>query len=97
MPNACLQKHFGDELVQVETGLYRHFNGGVYEVLMTALDTSTRQESVVYRSQKDSAKVYVAPMEWFLGSVAVTKSQEVSRFQRVESKPTRRILVAQHA
>jgi len=97
MQNTCLPKQFGEELIQVERGLYRHFNGGVYEVLMTALDTSTRQESVVYRSQKDSAKVYVAPIEWFLGSVSLTKSQEVSRFQRLEEKPNRRLFVAQHA
>jgi len=46
----------------VEKGLYRHFKGGIYEVLFIAINTENSKHVVVY--EKNSIK-YTRPLsEW---------------------------------
>lgn len=62
------------------TGSYRHFKGGVYEVLGVARHSETEEELVVYSSA--SGEWWVRPKEMFFGSTMVD-GQEVRRFTKI--------------
>jgi hypothetical protein len=55
--------------VRLEPGRYRHFKGGVYEVLSVGQHTETEELLVVYRSVDDPATVWVRPLEMFADHV----------------------------
>ncbi len=44
----------------VKFGIYRHFKGGIYEVLEIATHSETMEEMVVYRN-RESGKWWVRP------------------------------------
>lgn len=44
----------------VKLGIYRHFKGGIYEVLEIAIHSETMEEMVVYRN-RESGKWWVRP------------------------------------
>lgn len=59
-------------------GLYRHFKGGVYEVICEAKHSETGEEMVVYRNT-ESGETWVRPKEMFFG-----KKDDVQRFTKIE-------------
>ena len=72
-------------LPTVTPGLYRHATGQVYKVLMTCLDTETRNEAVVYVSCDCEERIYVMPLIRFLGPIFDSKNngEEVQRFRKL--------------
>ncbi len=51
---------------KVKPGIWRHYKGGLYEVLYCATHTETEEELVVYRSLQGERKVWVRPASmWF--------------------------------
>lgn len=53
--------------------VYRHFKGGFYTVIATALHTETNEELVIYRSVSDPTKFFARPINMFLSKVCPTK------------------------
>jgi len=45
----------------IKKGIYRHFKGGIYEVIGEAVHSETLEPMVVYRSMKDPEKMWVRP------------------------------------
>lgn len=39
--------------MEIKTGLYRHFKGGLYRVIGTGLHSETQEQLVVYKSTLD--------------------------------------------
>jgi hypothetical protein len=64
------------------TGGYRHFKGGIYEVVGLARHSETEEELVVYRSP--AGELWVRPKAMFLETVEVD-GHEVARFARIGS------------
>lgn len=62
-------------------GLYKHYKGGLYEVLSEALHTETQEIMIYYRRQKSPAsqEFFVRPKSMFLGNVEVC-GKKVPRF-----------------
>ncbi len=51
---------------KITTGIYRHFRGGIYEVICLAKDSETLGETVVYKNLLDEEKIWVRPASmWF--------------------------------
>ena len=46
----------------IETGIYRHFKGGRYEVIGVAKHSETLEEMVVYRSLYGDGGIWVRPL-----------------------------------
>ncbi|MHA6668189.1 DUF1653 domain-containing protein [Homoserinimonas sp. A447] len=61
------------------TGSYRHFKGGVYQVLGVARHSETEEALVVYASP--SGEWWVRPKEMFFGTTVVN-GREIPRFTR---------------
>ena len=58
---------------------YRHYKGGLYQVLHMALDSESLQTMVVYRALREGGEVWVRSAEMFLEQVMVD-GQWVARF-----------------
>jgi hypothetical protein len=63
-------------------GWYRHFKGGVYEVIDTVINSETLETMVLYRP-KDSTDFWVRPYDMFVATV-VKDGVPVSRFSPIE-------------
>lgn len=46
----------------IKSGLYRHFKGGIYEVLFVAKNSETLEDMVVYRANYGEHGVWVRPL-----------------------------------
>lgn len=68
--------------MEPENGRYRHYKGGVYEVLGIAKHSETLEEMVVYRSL-DGAHTWVRPRKMFLEDV-VWEGKKQPRFQKID-------------
>lgn len=69
-------------------GTYRHFKGGMYEVLGVALDSETKEHVVVYKALEDSADIkkgtlWVRPQKMF-EEIVERDGVRVPRFKKVE-------------
>lgn len=47
--------------MDIQTGLYRHFKGNLYEVIGTAFHSETREPMVVYRALYGENGLWVRP------------------------------------
>jgi len=66
----------------VTPGRYRHFKGGLYEVLGLARHSETLEELVVYRALYGEGGLWVRPLAMFRSSVTLD-GREVPRFTRL--------------
>ena len=64
--------------MEIKKGIYRHFKGGVYELVAVALHSETLEETVVYRSVEDG-RYWVRPASMW-NEVVLHNGEEVSRF-----------------
>ena len=64
----------------LEPGRYRHFKGGLYEVIGIARHSETQEEMVVYRPLYGEGGLWVRPRRMFEESVT-HEGKTVPRFQ----------------
>jgi hypothetical protein len=64
----------------VAAGRYRHFKGGLYEVLGVATHSETGEELVVYRPLYGAGALLVRPLAMFVEEVSVG-DRRVPRFR----------------
>lgn len=65
-----------------EGAMYRHFKGGMYQVLFVALHTETQEELVIYRSL-ENGQHFARPKDMFLGEVDHEKYPEIDQKYRM--------------
>ncbi|MCS4533679.1 DUF1653 domain-containing protein [Neisseria montereyensis] len=63
----------------VKPGIYRHYKGGLYEVIGTARHSETEEEMVVYRALYGEYGLWVRPLSIFVESV-VYHDETILRF-----------------
>lgn len=67
----------------MQTGLYRHFKGNIYEVIGLARHSETEEKYVVYRAKYGDGDLWIRPQEMFYETVFF-EGQEVLRFQYLD-------------
>lgn len=60
---------------------YKHFKGGLYEIVCEATDSENQQELIVYKSLKDG-KIWARPKKMFFEEVEVN-GKIVPRFEKL--------------
>ena len=68
--------------MEIEKGIYRHYKGNLYEVLMTARHSETEEWMVVYRTLYGEKGTWVRPYDMFVESVNF-EGKEMKRFDYV--------------
>ena len=63
----------------IKLGKYRHFKGGMYEVIALAKHSETLEEIVVYKALYGEGKVWVRPLAMWEETVFVD-GKEIPRF-----------------
>ena len=71
--------------MHLEAGLYRHYKGNLYKVMMTARHSETEEWMVVYQALYGEEGFWVRPYEMFVGKVEVD-GQMVDRFEKIEGE-----------
>lgn len=61
---------------------YRHYKGGLYQLLHTAIHTETEEKLVIYRSIEQPHKVWARPYDMFFATVVI-EDKEIPRFEKV--------------
>lgn len=89
---------------QIKPGCYRHFKGGLYEVLSIANHTETEEQLVIYtRLETADGKpdylgtIYARPYDMFASEVDHNKYPDVKqkyRFESVDITPKHRLIDA---
>lgn len=67
--------------MDIKPGVYRHFKGGLYEVVGVAKHSETLEEYVVYLMLKDNS-LWVRPAKMFLENIT-RNGKTMPRFQKV--------------
>lgn len=68
-------------LEETPTGLYRHYKGGMYEVIATARHSETLEPMTVYRALYGAKGLWVRPATMFTEQVVIDGLLQ-PRFQR---------------
>lgn len=88
IPRAKTVKYMGEEPT-LKKGIYRHYKGGIYEVIELACNSETLEWYVVYvskeRSDQDLPSVWVRPYEMFIETVEVDGSK-MQRFEKIDDE-----------
>jgi hypothetical protein len=73
-----------------QTGVYRHFKGGMYLALILAKDSETLEDLVVYIPLYDKAeggtRAWIRPLKDFLGYKELEDGSKVERFQFISER-----------
>jgi hypothetical protein len=69
---------------ELPVGRYRHYKGGLYEVLGVARHSETEEELVVYRALYGAGGLWVRPLAMFRDRVLI-EGREVPRFDPLGS------------
>lgn len=63
---------------------YRHFKGGIYEVIDLAVHSESEEPMIIYRNAENPNLVWCRPLDMFLSEVDHTKYPEVKQMLRFE-------------
>ncbi len=69
-------------LLTTPPGLYRHYKGGLYEVIDTARHSETLEPMTVYRALYGERGLWVRPAAMFAGTVEI-KGVVRPRFEKI--------------
>ncbi len=73
-----------DKKYVIPNGTYRHYKGGLYEVIGTAIHSETGEEMVVYRALYGERALWVRPAGMWFDKI-MKNGTEITRFTREDN------------
>jgi len=71
--------------MHLENGIYRHYKGNLYEVLMTAQHSETEEWMVVYKALYGDKGLWVRPYKMFIEQIEI-EGKRIERFKKVKDE-----------
>ena len=68
---------------KLKLGKYKHYKGGIYEVLGVVMHSETLEEMVLYKSLLSEDRMWVRPLSMFFETIEVEK-KVLNRFEFIE-------------
>ena len=65
--------------MKLKEGIYKHYKGNLYEVLMTAQHSETEEWMVVYKALYGEEGMWVRPYDMFMEKISI-EGKKVQRF-----------------
>ena len=62
----------------IKPGRYRHYKGGIYKVLFTALDSATNSPVVVYLNELHGT-LYTRPLSEFISNILTERGEDIGQ------------------
>jgi hypothetical protein len=81
--NRCYQ-HTSKMKTTIKPGIYRHFKGGLYEVVGTAKHSETEEELIVYRALYGDYGLWARPAAMFTETVEID-GEPLPRFSLINA------------
>ena len=69
--------------MELPSGKYRHFKGGIYEIVCIAKNSETLEDTVIYRSLTEPDKIWARPLSMWDETVE-RDGKEFDRFTKIE-------------
>lgn len=69
--------------MDLPSGKYRHFKGGLYEIVCIAKNSETLEDTVIYRSLTEPDKIWARPLSMWDETVE-RDGKEFDRFTKIE-------------
>jgi hypothetical protein len=66
----------------MQLGRYKHYKGGIYNVIAVAKHSETMEDMVVYHNYKSPAEYWVRPKFMFIESIEI-EGKIISRFAKI--------------
>ena len=67
----------------VEKGIYRHFKGNIYEVLLICKNSETLEDTVVYKDVSDETKIWARPVSMW-NEFVEHDGKKIPRFEKIK-------------
>lgn len=77
---AILKRDFS---MKLKKGIYKHYKGNLYEVMMTVQHSETEEWMVVYRALYGNKGMWVRPYDMFIEKVELD-GVLIPRFEKIE-------------
>jgi hypothetical protein len=66
--------------------VYKHFKGGIYQVLGFCKDSDSLADLVIYQNLRDTSQIWTREMNDFVSRVEVENGQILNRFERIKTE-----------
>lgn len=71
--------------MHIQTGIYRHYKGKLYQVFTTAQHSETNEIMVVYQCLYDDYSMWIRPATMFIENIQLENGNIVPRFEFIKS------------
>ena len=71
--------------MKLKKGLYKHYKGNIYEVMMIAQHSETEEWMVVYKALYGEQGMWVRPYDMFVSKIEI-EGVMVDRFAKVDDE-----------